>query len=135
MIYRNALRPMLALAAGLLASPIAGAQTRPSYETPNPSYEATCGAGYELAGGVAAQPYAVVRPAVLGIDLGCVGEHEPRHRRAQRRDPLLVAESHDRRSLRYLRQAVGVVIGIRDGGLASDRHGRASIGRIGSLAA
>jgi hypothetical protein len=48
MINRNALRPMLALAAGLLASPIAGAQTRPSYETPNPSYEATCGAGYEL---------------------------------------------------------------------------------------
>ena len=43
-----------------------------------------------------AQPHGVVRPAVLGIDLRRVGEHEAGGGRPQRRDPVRVADGDDR---------------------------------------
>ena len=46
--------------------------------------------------GLIRQPDAVVRPAVLGIDLGRVRQDQARHAGGERRHPLAVAERHDR---------------------------------------
>ncbi len=62
--------------------------------------ERLTGVTYEFAeqrrGGVGPEPHGVVRAPVLGVDLRRVGEHEPRDAGLQRRDPLAVADRHDR---------------------------------------